>query len=417
MSKANFRDHIPAPGESPISGRDARSHADGLLNGRADVKDLFDHWQALRAEPFRGITADGGIIPGLFALRPEKAPARTMAEAARGLMETLTPEQRASSCFPMTSDQWRNWQNTELYVEHHGLRLDEVPETVRGACLDVMRASLSDAGYERTRKAMKLNGFLGELVDAPLVMGEFSYTFCLFGTPSRDEPWGWQLFGHHLSLNCVIVGDQMTITPTFMGAEPSYADAGQFAGISLFEDEERLGLALRRSLDERQAGQAHLHQNMMGGDMPPERRQFADQLHYGGAYQDNRIIPYEGIKGSELEAGQQQALLDLTAAYVGTLPEGPFGARMEEVERHLAETRFCWIGAADEDHPFYYRIQSPVIMIEFDHHAGVYLTNTEPANFHVHTLVRTPNGNDYGLDLLRLHYENAPHHRHRHDEA
>ena len=87
---------------------------------------------------------------------------------------------------------------------------------------------------------------------------------------------------------------------------------------------------------------------------------------------------------------------------------------MEEVERHLAETYFCWIGAADEDHPFYYRIQSPVIMIEFDHHAGVYLTNTEPANFHVHTLVRTPNGNDYGLDLLRLHYENAPHHRHGH---
>ena len=34
-------------------------------------------------------------------------------------------------------------------------------------------------------------------------------------------------------------------------------------------------------------------------------------------------------------------------------------------------------------------------MIEFDNHAGVYLTNEEPANFHVHTLVRTPNGNDY----------------------
>ena len=100
MSKANFRDYIPAPGKSPISGEDARSHADGVVNGRAVVKDLFDHWQALRAEPFRGITADGEIIPGLFALGPEKAPARTMAEAARRLMETLTPEQRASAVFP-----------------------------------------------------------------------------------------------------------------------------------------------------------------------------------------------------------------------------------------------------------------------------------------------------------------------------
>jgi len=25
----------------------------------------------------------------------------------------------------------------------------------------------------------------------------------------------------------------------------------------------------------------------------------------------------------------------------------------------------------------------------------------------VHTLVRTPNGNDYGVDLLRMHYEHA----------
>jgi hypothetical protein len=26
--------------------------------------------------------------------------------------------------------------------------------------------------------------------------------------------------------------------------------------------------------------------------------------------------------------------------------------------------------------------------------------------------VRTPNGNDYGIDLLRLHYQQAAHHRH-----
>jgi len=47
------------------------------------------------------------------------------------------------------------------------------------------------------------------------------------------------------------------------------------------------------------------------------------------------------------------------------------------------------------------------VMIEFDHHSGVYLTNERPEKFHVHTLVRTPNGNDYGVDLLRMHYEHA----------
>jgi hypothetical protein len=84
---------------------------------------------------------------------------------------------------------------------------------------------------------------------------------------------------------------------------------------------------------------------------------------------------------------------------------------MAEIERHLNDTHFCWIGGFAEDSTFYYRVQSPVVLIEFDHHIGVFLTNAEPAKFHVHTIVRTPNGNDYGLDLLRLHYEQSPHHQ------
>jgi len=51
-------------------------------------------------------------------------------------------------------------------------------------------------------------------------------------------------------------------------------------------------------------------------------------------------------------------------------------------------------------------------LIEFDHHAGVFLNNDEPQDFHIHTLVRTPNGNDYGIDLIRQHYKNSPHHKH-----
>ena len=80
------------------------------------------------------------------------------------------------------------------------------------------------------------------------MLGEWSYIFCLFGDPSRDAPWGWQLFGHHLCLNCFMRGGQMVLTPAFMGAEPAYGDEGRCNGIRLFEDEERLGLALMRSL-------------------------------------------------------------------------------------------------------------------------------------------------------------------------
>ena len=45
-----------------------------------------------------------------------------------------------------------------------------------------------------------------------------------------------------------------------------------------------------------------------------------------------------------------------------------------------------------------------MILIEFDHQPGIALDNDEPSRNHIHTVVRTPNGNDYGKDLLRQHY-------------
>jgi len=152
--------------------------------------------------------------------------------------------------------------------------------------------------------------------------------------------------------------------------------------------------------------------------LPEGRRVQHDGLHLGGAYCDNRIIPYEGLKTDDFSDLQRRDLLDLIEEYLGTLPPGPLRAKMDEVERHFEDTHFCWIGGHEENQAFYYRIQSPVTLIEFDHHAGVFLNNPAPMNFHVHTLVRTPNGNDYGVDIIRQHYENAPHHKeyHKHED-
>jgi len=406
MSPPDYRPFLPSPAQSKIAGPTARAHAEARLKSPR-AQELFGGWDKLLAAPFTGITSDGHIRPGLYSLRPEGAPTAAMVAAATALLGRLSADQRALMSFPVGSDQWRHWQNTELYVEHYGLRLEEAAQPIRDAVLDVLRASLSAKGFETSRNVMRLNRFLGDLVGGPAILGEWSYIFCLFGSPSTSEPWGWQLFGHHLSLNCFVLGSQMVLTPTFMGAEPSYADTGPFAGISLFQDEERAGLELMRGLSVEQQRRAIVAHSMMGGDLPPGRRHFADNLHLTGARQDNRIVPYEGLKGGELSTLQRRHLLDLIAAYLAPLPPGPDKLRMADVERHLEETHFCWIGGFQETSPFYYRVQSPVILIEFDHHAGVFLTNSEPAKFHVHTIVRTPNGNDYGLDLLRLHYETA----------
>jgi Protein of unknown function (DUF3500) len=67
---------------------------------------------------------------------------------------------------------------------------------------------------------------------------------------------------------------------------------------------------------------------------------------------------------------------------------------------HLDETHFAWIGGFEDDDAYYFRIHSPVALMEFDFHSGVYLTNENPAKCHIHTINRIPNRGDYGRTLL-----------------
>ena len=91
------------------------------------------------------------------------------------------------------------------------------------------------------------------------------------------------------------------------------------------------------------------------------------------------------------------------------MDDGHARVKMDEVRRHLDNTWFAWIGGTEPSSVFYYRIHSPVILIEFDHQQPANLKHLSknpdlPNPEHVHTVVRTPNGNDYGKDLLRQHY-------------
>jgi len=410
---ADFRTFLPTldnPRIAAMHGSNVHEHGEHGL-AIPFVQDLlFKPWEMLYQQPFVGVTTEGKQIPGLFALDPNGAPTEAMSAAATRLLAEVSAEERAALVLPVDAREWRRWNNTEMYVYKYGLRLDEMRLPLRDAILALVRESLSAKGYDKARDVMRLNHFLGELAFNTSVLGEWSYNFTLFGAPSLTEPWGWQLTGHHLNLNCLVIRHQMVLSPAFMGAEPNYADSGPFAGTRLFQDEENGGLELMRALSQAQSDKAVLFKATTGGDMPPERRHRADQLHLGGAFQDNRVIPCEGVDVADFSKLQRRKLLELVGAYIEPLPAGPQQARIEEVERHLEDTHFCWIGGTGEDDTFYYRIQSPVVMIEFDHHSGAFLTNPLPAKFHIHTIVRTPNGNDYGMDLLRQHYA-QDHHR------
>ena len=109
---------------------------------------------------------------------------------------------------------------------------------------------------------------------------------------------------------------------------------------------------------------------------------------------------------------QKDQLLSLVQQYVDNMEEGHAKVKMEEVKKHIDGTYFAWIGGSEDNSVFYYRIHSPVILIEYDQERPVGTTQLygrSPSRQHVHVVVRTPNGNDYGKDLLRQHYQAHPH--------
>jgi hypothetical protein len=128
------------------------------------------------------------------------------------------------------------------------------------------------------------------------------------------------------------------------------------------------------------------------------------------AYRDNLVLDYAGIRVTDLNAQQKKLLLAVISEYISNMDNGHARIRMSEVRKHLDQTYFGWLGSAAPDGIFYYRIQSPVILIEFDHQRPIALAKSNvPSRNHIHTVVRTPNGNDYGKDLLRQHHEQHPH--------
>jgi len=244
---------------------------------------------------------------------------------------------------------------------------------------------------------MRINGFLGEVVDLPTVLGEFSYNIALYGDPDERAPWGWQLFGHHCAVNCLVVEGRMALSPVFLGAEPDEIDEGPQAGLAdVFADRIALGTALMAELTADQRRAATVYERMVDPAMPEGRVHPGDERHLAGAFQDNRVIPVEGIRVAQMPAAAQRHAMAIAEAFVGLLPAGPRTARLREVAAHLDDTWFSWIGGHRPGDVFYYRLQSPVLVAELDHHCGVFLDYDTPKPFHVHTVLRTPHGNDYG---------------------
>lgn len=347
---------------------------------------------AAAAEPFKGITSDGNVVSGLYGIQKTGVSTQSIREAAEAFLGSLSSEQRAKTLFPVDTDQWRKWSNIHPTLMRHGTPLFEITDAQRDCAFALVRESLSQRGFEEALAIMHLNETVLEMTGRLSEYGEDLYWLSIMGTPSASEPWGWQWDGHHLIINYFVLGDQVVVTPTFLGAEPVHAQSGKYAGLRVFKADEDHGLALARTLSETQRAKTVIAPETSGED-------------FATAFRDNLVLKYTGIRYDDLSNTQHDLLLNLVNYHVSRMRDGHAQAKMAEVKQHLQDTHFCWMGGMEDDSTFYYRVQSPVIIVEFDHQRGIaFREHTKPYRNHIHVIVRTPNGNDYGKDLLRQHY-------------
>lgn len=353
--------------------------------------------QAL-AIPFEGVTSNGKIREGLFPVKVTGVSTEPVRLAAEAFLAALNQEELAKCTFPIDDHEWRKWHNIHPY-KRAGIGLIDMNENQKALAFKLLTQSLSAKGLKKSKNIMALEGHIAYVLNNYDEYGEERYYFTFMGSPSDTEPWGWQLDGHHLIINYFILGDQVVMTPTFMGTEPVKAEEGPFAGTREFEAEEQLGLQMIQALTSEQQLKAILLS---------EKTHNYNQTE---AFRDNAQVPYMGILAKELDKKQQKKLLILIEEYIGNMDDGHAKVKMEEIKEYLDETYFAWIGGTEAESVFYYRIHSPVVLIEFDHQGPIALKGERgvPTRNHIHTVVRTPNGNDYGKDLLKQHLETHHH--------
>jgi hypothetical protein len=356
---------------------------------------------AALAEPFRGITADGKVEPGMFKIQSTGVTTEPVRAAAMAFLAALTPEQRARTTFPVDDIEWRKWMNVHRYARQ-GVNFQEMSEAQRAAAFGLMGTALSARGLKLSQDIMRLNHTLGELNNNFTEYGEWLYHITVMGEPSADRPWGFQVDGHHLIINYFVLRDQVVMSPVFFGSEPVIARSGKYQGVTILQEEQNRGLAFLRTLSPAQRQEAVLDSRKTGNNNQAE------------GFKDNAVIPYAGVAAKQLDRAQRDALLALIELYVGNMDDGHAPVKMEEVRAQLGRTRFAWIGGTSDDSVFYYRIHSPVLLIEFDHQRPANTRHlvtdpNQPIRDHIHVVVRTPNGNDYGKDLLRQHLAQHAH--------
>jgi hypothetical protein len=202
--------------------------------------------------------------------------------------------------------------------------------------------------------------------------------------PATNSASGWRLEGHHLSLNFLMSGGRVAVTPLFLGANPEKVASGPHAGLRPLAPEEDLARSLALGLDASQRVEG-VHEDEVPRDV----------IHSPGRAAS--FLEPPGIAGSKLRDDQRALLAKIAELYPGDLNASLSSPAIDHVrETSAADLHFLWIGGLAPGEPHYWRVQGKHFAIELD--------NVQGGAGHVHTLWRDLS-DDFGEDLLKRHYE------------
>ncbi len=301
--------------------------------------------------------------------------------AANAFLDSLTEEERTAVLFDFSdTEQRQQWSNLpEGLYERDGLMWGNLDEDSQQAWLGVLQAILSDEGYTQVIGEWQADQALLESGGGGgnLVFGEDYYWVAIVGEPSETDAWQFQFGGHHVTVNATIKGADVSVTPSFIGAQPATydADGTEVRPLGTIESD---AYALLASLDSDQQSAAVLGSSLIDLVLGPGT--------------DGRTIESQGVAGADLTAEQQQLLITLMSHYGGLVNEEDAAARMAELTAEIADTYFAWYGPTDpaDTSGIYFRVTGPSIVIEY---SGQEMGGS--ATDHIHGIYRDPT-NDYG---------------------
>jgi hypothetical protein len=308
--------------------------------------------------------------------------------AAVALLASLDEATRARVKARFDTPDHHEW--TYLPGERPGVTLAELTAEQRRHVLDLVEAGCSERGARDTREVMWTEAIRWRLAQTePGAEGrdeldDQAYYVRVLGDPDGVEPWAWRLNGHHLALHLTVVGGELAATPQFFGANPATVLDGPHRGRRTLAPEEDLGRDLLRALEPGQREIA-VADPVAPRDILTRYDPVADpkRLHRG--------LPY-----GELADDQRQLLTLLIGQYVGRVTEAAaLGAWQDITAAGIERVTFTWAGGEEHGEGHYYAVSGPTFLIEYD--------NTQQQANHIHSVWRDLR-NDWGADLLALHY-------------